>query len=250
MSVRNCNLVQRSDISSYQQVCNFAISSPIFTMTLNKDISAGTIIKVALRYVDHPSTAPATSGSLMVQSRITNPDTGVTTAYNVECANSVAITATNVFTSGTFVSGVIILDNVWMSLMHPSQNNLLFFDFKVDTFLPKATRLRFQLPTDFTKVAFQTIPYCSLSGQNKLISFCEPDEGNMAIFLTLHVDFTPNVPLRLSFFGPSNFLKPSYDESSDNTITGFAITAVYSSQVLAQTSAPKSLRIYDLIGSR
>jgi hypothetical protein len=217
-------------------------------MTLNKDIPTGTAIKIALRYIDHPAASPVALASVVVQSRITNADTTVTTLYNVECQNSITLGAVNIFTSGAFVAGVISLNSVWMSLMHPSQKDLLYFDFTVDTFLPKGTKLQFQLPTDFTKVAFQTIPFCSLNGVNKMISYCEPDEGAKVIYLTLHVDFQPNLPMRLSFFGPSNFLKPTYDETLDNTITGFAISAVYNSMILAQTAAPKSLRIFDLIG--
>jgi hypothetical protein len=248
--VNYCNIVQRSDISPYQQVCTFFLGTPVFEMALNKDIPTGTIVKVALRYVDHPAVDPVAPGSVTIQSRITDSDTGITTSYNVECAASVTLTSTNVFTAGAFVAGVVTLDKVWMSLMHPNQNILLYFDFKVDTFLPKGTRLNFQLPTDFTKVAFQTIPFCSLSGSNKLISYCEPDEGTKAIYLTLHVDFLPNVPMRLSFFGPSNFLKPTYDEVLDNTIVGFSISAVYNAQTLAQTAAPQSLRIFDQVGTQ
>lgn len=250
-ATQKCNLyiggvLQREDVSPYMQVCLFSIGTNTFTMTLSANIPAGTDIMVALRYVDHPLTNPATAASLTVQTRLYNADTGATTSYNTECNSAIMITSANVFTSGVFTTGVISLDKIWFSSMHADQKNLLYFDFSVDSFLPKGTILEFELPLDFSRVAFKVAPYCFLRGVNKMVSLCAVSESitYKAIYLTLYVDFKPNVPMRLSFFGLSTFIKPTYDDITDNTITPFKIYAKYNSVTLAKTVAASNLRIY------
>lgn len=255
-TVQECNLyiggvLQREDISPYQQTCVFSAGTPTFTMTLNANITAGTDIKIALRYVDHPLADPATAASLVVQTRLYDSDTGATTSYNAECNSAIMITSTNVFTSGVFSAGVISLNNIWMSTLHANQSNLMYFDFMIDSFLPKGTVLEFELPLDFNRVSSRVTPYCFLNGVNKMVSLCEVSESVVykAIYLTMYVDFQPNLPMRLSFFGHSTFLKPSYNDATDNTITPFRIYAKYNSVILAQTTAAKSHRIYGLLSS-
>ena len=228
---------QREDISPYAQVCTFSPGTPNFDMVLAKDIPKGAVVTVSLRYISHPTVAPAPTGALTVASRVVDPYTLVETEYKTECS-AFTLTNTNVFTAGVFAPSDILIKKLWGTPLNSKENMTLFFDFEVKSFLPRGTLLDFQLPNDFFKLTQAATPRCYLRGKNKMLKSCAVNEviGDMRIKMALMDDFLPNLPITLEFFGHANFDKIGFS-AVNNKIGPFSAKATYNSKVLAQTPA-------------
>jgi hypothetical protein len=225
-------------------------------MDLTKDIPAGTVISVVLRYIDHPAANPP-AATLTVNSKILDYFTAVTTAYKTECNTNILFTAANVFGGGTFspaTPDVIQLTKIWGYPLHPGMKTSLYFNFEVMTFLPKATQIRFFLPAEFTTLLDAAAPLCYLVGLNKHITNCVTNPADPSIVFSLVDDFLIGRPLTLQYIGYASFdLPPLYHPVSANTLTGFRIEATYgvTSTLVARSPLPPtiSLRVFPAIGT-